>query len=70
MNAQAAQACFADNFTLFGSNPSTTPENFNLYKGLTLLAKAIEDLDGRLSQIEAELSQIKQYEYVQAARSR
>jgi hypothetical protein len=64
-DGDAGQACFVENVKLFGTDPVKAPEKFNLYKGLALLAKAIADLDTRLNELEAELSQLKHYLYYQ-----
>ena len=58
MDYYTASECFKENLTLF-SDPGSTPEKFNLYKGLLELTEAIEvdmrDIKNRLQQIESRL---------------
>jgi hypothetical protein len=53
----SAKKCFAENLRLFG-NASTQPEKYNLYNGLANLATAVEELQTKLSQIEATVNRI------------
>ena len=67
-DAGGAQVCFAENFRLFGADPVHALEKFNLYKGLTFLAKAVGDLEARLQELESDLYQIKHYQDYQAVK--
>lgn len=57
-DAETAEKCFAENVQLF-TDATTTPEKFNLYTGLTCLARALGDFDSRLGRIEDEVHKIK-----------
>jgi hypothetical protein len=61
IEAETAKECFAENFRYFGADPVNAMEKFNLYTGLTQLAKAVAGIDSRLYQIESELAQIRIY---------
>jgi hypothetical protein len=55
--ADTAKKCFADNLRRYG-NAQTNPEKFNLYNGLTNLAVAVEDIQSRITTIEAAVAHI------------
>ena len=63
-DAESAQACFVENFKLFGAEPVDAPEK-NLYKGLAFLARAIADLETKVEELESELDQIRHFQYYQ-----
>jgi hypothetical protein len=50
MSIQSAINCFEENIRLFG-NARVEPEKYNLYNGLTEMARAIQQLDGEVDAI-------------------
>jgi hypothetical protein len=53
-----AKKCFADNFDRY-ANPTTQPEQFNLYRGLHGLAEALEEIETELSSIRSRLARLE-----------
>jgi hypothetical protein len=54
-----AKKCFADNFDRY-ANPTTHPEQFNLYKGLHALAEALEAIESELSSVSTRLARLEE----------
>jgi len=54
---QSAINCFEENLRLFG-NSQTDPENYNLYNGLTEMARAIQYIDREVSEIKLTVDRI------------
>lgn len=54
----AGASCFTENRNLF-SDPRSTPEKFNLYNGLLLLAQAVTDLSSQIDQMNSEMQDLQ-----------
>ena len=54
----AGSSCFLENRNLF-SDPSTSPEKYNLYEGLTHLSIAVNNILSKVEQIDGELKDLK-----------
>ena len=59
MDFRNAEGQFDENFQLF-SNPRTEPEKYNLYAGLSNLAKGLQQLQSSISQINQRLQILEQ----------
>jgi hypothetical protein len=59
MDFDKASEFFEENFQLFGSDPRTETEKYNLYSGLSVLATSLKDLQIRLQNIEQRLINIE-----------
>lgn len=60
MSFNNAAKQFNDNYNLFGSDPKTQAEKFNLYNGLANLAEGLESLESQINQINNRLGAIEQ----------
>lgn len=54
-----AKKQFAENLQLFG-DPHSEPEKYNLYSGMLNIAKGLNDMEHRLSQLEREVMTLRQ----------
>ncbi|MBA7491743.1 hypothetical protein ES702_02291 [subsurface metagenome] len=52
MYLEGASAKFNENFNLFGSDPQSQTEKYNLYAGLTDLAEGLKGIRNRLNNID------------------
>lgn len=59
MSSYDAKRQFDENLRLFG-NSKTEPEKFNLYSGLSNLARGLMDNENQLSRIESKMDAIMQ----------
>lgn len=53
-----AYACLAENLKMY-IDPRVTPEKFNLYKGLALMAKTVQEMQAELHQLRKEIQQLR-----------
>ncbi|GAH54496.1 unnamed protein product [marine sediment metagenome] len=52
MYFEGASTKFNENFNLFGSDPGTQTEKYNLYAGLTDLAEGLKKIRNKLNNID------------------
>ncbi|GAB4512214.1 MAG: hypothetical protein Tsb0026_16000 [Sulfuricaulis sp.] len=57
-NANIAFKCFQENLQLFG-NVQTQPEKYNLYNGLSNLAKAVSDLKSEVDRLRQDIDYLR-----------
>lgn len=58
MHANSAIKCFNENRVHFG-NARTQPEKFNLYNGLSSLAKAVKELQDEVDKLRREVAGLR-----------
>ncbi len=56
--SSTAQRCFEENLKFF-SNAKSEPEKYNLYKGLAMLAQAIQDMENDIRIIKRIMPRLK-----------
>lgn len=58
MSTSTAKRCFDENIRLF-CEPSTDPEKFNLYSGLSALSDTMAALEREVKSVQDDLRQLK-----------
>ena len=59
MSFDGASQQFRENLRLFGSDPRTQTEKFNLYNGLINIAEGLKDLKSAIDKIEQRLQHLE-----------